>query len=491
MRIIVIQRLSFLMNYRKRIFMRGFRFSSKKRIRSLFELIFITLVGTLIGVALFGHGKATVGPLQTVLSLQPTFTGSTLVELGPLGEISFASHSGLVRVKIEVKSMTPALASELVVSNSKIDKLKSSLADNLRNSFIIIAAKASIAGAVFSFIFMLLAFRNFKRSLLSFILSLLISGAVATLAYLSYQPQAILQPVYRGLIQAAPSLIGSAKDIADNFDKYRDQMASLLSNVTALYNAGENLQDYTVPDDSIKVLHISDLHLNPQGWDMVKLLTKNFKVSVIVDTGDISDHGTVAEDPYLEEIGKFKIPYIYVRGNHDSMHTQEVISKFPNAHVLDNSSVLVNGLTFAGVGDPRFTPDKRNENNKANDLEVVMTARNFANYLRGAITGQSINPDLILVHDPAMAKELLSLSPLILAGHLHHRSSKFLDETTQLMVQGSTGGSGLRALSDGKADLLEATILFFDSDTKKLIAYNNITMSGLGYADVKISRHLS
>ena len=462
----------------------------KKRVRTLFELVFITLAGTLIGVALFGHGKAAVGPLQTVLSLQPTFSGGTLIELGPLGEISFASHSGLVGVKIEVKSMTPALATDLVSSNDKIDKLRSSVTDNLRSSFINVAIKAIIAGAIFSLLFMLLAFRSFKRSVISFILSLVISSAVAISAYLSYQPQAITQPVYRGLVQAAPSLIGSAKDIADNFDKYRDQMAGLLSNVTTLYNAGENLQDYSLPDDSIKVLHISDLHLNPQGWDMVKLLTKNFKVSVIVDTGDISDHGTPAEDPYLAEIGKLKVPYIYVRGNHDSKHTQEVISNFPNAYVLDNSAILINGLTFAGVGDPRFTPDKSEEYNEINDLDVATTARSFATYLRGAISGEPIKPDLILVHDPAMSKELLSLSPLILAGHLHHRSSKFLDETTQLMVQGSTGGSGLRALTDGKADSLEATILHFDPVTKKLIAWNNVTMSGLGYADVKISRHL-
>ena len=462
----------------------------KKRVRTLFELVFITLAGTLIGVALFGHGKAAVGPLQTLLSLQPTFSGGTLIELGPLGEISFASHSGLVGVKIEVKSMTPALATDLVSSNDKIDKLRSSVTDNLRSSFINVAIKASIAGALFSLLFMLLAFRSFKRSVISFILSLVISSAVAISAYLSYQPQAITQPVYRGLVQAAPSLIGSAKDIADNFDKYRDQMAGLLSNVTTLYSAGENLQDYSLPDDSIKVLHISDLHLNPQGWDMVKLLTKNFKVSVIVDTGDISDHGTPAEDPYLAEIGKLKVPYIYVRGNHDSKHTQEVISNFPNAYVLDNSAILINGLTFAGVGDPRFTPDKSEEYNEINDLDVATTARSFATYLRGAISGEPIKPDLILVHDPAMSKELLSLSPLILAGHLHHRSSKFLDETTQLMVQGSTGGSGLRALTDGKADSLEATILHFDPVTKKLIAWNNVTMSGLGYADVKISRHL-
>jgi hypothetical protein len=89
-----------------------------------------------------------------------------------------------------------------------------------------------------------------------------------------------------------------------------------------------------------------------------------------------------------------------------------------------------------------------------------------------------------------MSEELDSLSPLILAGHIHFRSSKILESGSQLMTQGSTGGSGLRMLTDGKSDPLQASILYFDPKTKKLLAWNDITMSGMGYADVKISRHV-
>ena len=461
----------------------------KRTKKKIVEFIILTIAGTLIGVSLFGHAKTSIGPLQTIVSLQPTIAGGTVIELGPLGEISFASHKGLIRVKIEVKSLTPDLATELVGSTDKLGELTNSVSNDFRRGFIEAAVKSSLAATGFSFILVFIAFRRFKLSLAASLLSLLISAAVAISAFISYQPQAIQQPTYRGLVQAAPSLIGSAKDIAQNFDKYRDQMAGLLSNVTKLYTAGENLQSYAIPDDSITVLYISDLHLNPQGWDMVKQLTKNFKISLIVDTGDISDHGTVAEDPYLNEIRNLKLPYIYVRGNHDSKHTEEVIRNFPNAHVLDNTAITLAGLTFAGVGDPRFTPDKTVAEKK-DDPDVALTARKFANYLRGSLTGEPVNPDVILVHDPAMSKELSNLSPLILAGHLHYRSTKFLPDKTLLMVQGSTGGSGFRMLTDGKADPLQATILHFDPITKKLIAWNDITMSGVGYADVKISRHI-
>lgn len=462
---------------------------NKKKIHRGIEFILLTLAGTLIGVSLLGQGKVSIGPLQTVLSLQPTISGGTVIDLGPLGEISFASHSGFVRVNIEVKSMTPSLATELVTSSSKIDKLRASVSDNFRSGFIQIAIKTSLAAAFISFIFIFVSFRRFKLSVGAFLLSLIISGGVASSAYLTYQPDAILQPVYRGLVQAAPSLIGSAKDIAKDFDKYRDQMTGLLSNVTNLYTAGDNLQNYALPDNSIAVLHISDLHLNPQGWDMVKQLTKSFKLDIIVDTGDITDHGSIAEDSYLSEIGRLKLPYIYVRGNHDSKHTEEVIKGFENAYVLDNSSITLSGLTFAGVGDPRFTPSKI-ENNRDKDPDVAATTRVFSRFLRGDLTGETIDADILLLHDPEASKELIGLSPLILTGHLHHRSTKFLDPYTLLMVQGSTGGSGLRTVADGKPDPLQASILHFDPDSKKLIAYNDISMSGLGYADVKISRFI-
>ncbi len=457
--------------------------------KRLFEFIILTIAGTLIGVTIFGNAKSSIGPLQTVVSLQPTVSGGTIIELGPLGQIAFASHSGLVKVRIEVKSLAPEKASEIVVSSDKLDKITGSISDDFRDGFIKAAVKSSLAGAIFAFILVYLALRRFTLSLKASLLSLIISGAVALSAFLSYQPKAIQQPTYQGLVEAAPTLIGSAKDIAENFDKYRDQMTELLNNVTKLYTTGESLKSYSVPDGSIAVLHISDLHLNPQGWDMVKELTKNFKISMVIDTGDISDHGSTAEDPYLDEIANLKIPYIYIRGNHDSKHTESVIRNFPNAEVLDNEAVSVQGITFAGVGDPRFTPDK-SVIEKKEDPEVALTARAFARYLKGSVTGRAINPDVILIHDPEMAKELEGISPLILAGHLHHRKTKILPDQSLLMVQGSTGGSGLRTLTNGEADPLQATILYFDPMTRKVIAWNDITMKGIGNAEITIARHL-
>jgi hypothetical protein len=59
------------------------------------------------------------------------------------------------------------------------------------------------------------------------------------------------------------------------------------------------------------------------------------------------------------------------------------------------------------------------------------------------------------------------------------------------MIEGSTGGSGLRAVSDERPDPLEATLLHISTRTGAVVAWDNVTMSGLGLMSVKISRHLA
>ena len=51
-----------------------------------------------------------------------------------------------------------------------------------------------------------------------------------------------------------------------------------------------------------------------------------------------------------------------------------------------------------------------------------------------------------MVHDPKQAAPLDGVVPLVLAGHTHERKVSELDDGTRLMVEGSTGGAGLRGL---------------------------------------------
>jgi hypothetical protein len=75
----------------------------------------------------------------------------------------------------------------------------------------------------------------------------------------------------------------------------------------------------------------------------------------------------------------------------------------------------------------------------------------------------------------------------VLAGHVHRREDVEQDGTL-LVVQGSTGGAGLRALEGEEPTPISLTVLYLDPDSGALQAYDDITLGGLGLNDARISR---
>ena len=94
----------------------------------------------------------------------------------------------------------------------------------------------------------------------------------------------------------------------------------------------------------------------------------------------------------------------------------------------------------------------------------------------------------MLTHDPATSGPLLGGPPVVLAGHTHKRRTETTDGTT-LLVQGSTGGAGLRALKGEEPTPVTLSVLYLDPETKRLQAYDDITLGGIGSSEARISRH--
>jgi hypothetical protein len=58
------------------------------------------------------------------------------------------------------------------------------------------------------------------------------------------------------------------------------------------------------------------------------------------------------------------------------------------------------------------------------------------------------------------------------------------------LIEGSTGGAGLRALDHDEPTPLEASVLYFSRTTHELQAYDDITLGGLGLTSVSVVRHI-
>jgi hypothetical protein len=79
---------------------------------------------------------------------------------------------------------------------------------------------------------------------------------------------------------------------------------------------------------------------------------------------------------------------------------------------------------------------------------------------------------------------------MALFGHLHYRKVTRGKDGTWEMIQGSTGGSGLRALEPKTPANIELSVLFVDPSSGDLVAYDDITLGGLGLASAQINRHV-
>ena len=206
----------------------------------------------------------------------------------------------------------------------------------------------------------------------------------------------------------------------------------------------------------------------------------------VVDTGDITDWGSEPESQLLARIGRIGVPYVYVRGNHDSRGTQRAVAA-EGAVVLDGDAVEVAGLRMWGIGDPRFTPDKSQPTGRDVEAEQIEA---FAPRLRARLLrSRPDTVDLVAVHDARAASEIGDLVPLVLAGHTHQSREDRIGVAT-LLVEGSTGGAGLRGLQGEEPEPLACSILYFEPTTDRLLAYDRLTVDGFGGAGARIERHL-
>jgi predicted phosphodiesterase len=281
-------------------------------------------------------------------------------------------------------------------------------------------------------------------------------------------------------------VVGNADRIVSEFSVYGDQLAGIVENVTGLYAVTSQLPILTSNQDVVRVLHISDLHLAPQAWDVVRTVSENYDVDVIVDSGDITDHGSKPENRYVQEIRHLRAPYVWVRGNHDSVITERAMRRLKNVVVLDGHVRRIKGLTFLGMGDPTFTPDK----------SVALSDDALAAYVAGAADDLAAKAesaggvDVAVFHDPAPIEVLDGLASMTLSGHNHYRKVWRGEAGTWFMKQGSTGGSGLRALEPKEPADIALSVLYVDRESGDLLAYDDISLGGLGLASAEINREV-
>lgn len=448
--------------------------------------ISVGIVGSWLGLRLAGATHVSTGPFQVRLS-SDIGPGATKIELPPFGSVSANTHDSPIRLNatledIHIQSLKQSL------EDQGLDRLVATIERDAVSAVKAYAIKAFLVAIVGAALLALAVFRTRWRLVVIAVLTggLLVGGS-ELVAVATYRTSAFRAPTYSGSLALAPDMIGPLTDAGADIDYFRVELAQVVDGATRAYTTIE--QNPLGRKDEIRILHISDMHLSPLGEDLALQLAEGFNVDAVLDTGDVSSFGTPMENVVLASIAKFRVPYIFVRGNHDSKKTQEAIAQIANAKVLDGTTAKVAGLSIYGLGDPTFTGEKTGPSDPQAFAEAAAVA---GQQVLADVQSMLHPPDIVAVHDDRMAGSVAGLVPLVVSGHFHQQRAEVVYGTLYLR-DGTTGGAGFETFLPEEGEPLSAEILHFRPATggqpPQLIAYDVIEQFPAS-GDLTLTRHL-
>src|SRR4051812_24911318 len=377
---------------------RAYRHQWTRRIRLAAAIGVIGIGGAVIGTMLFAHATIAVGPFRAEMSISPSIQGGTEVDIPPLGSLHLDSHDGPLHLKVNLGSLDQIRTEALIDDPAAISSAGENAVTDVRSGVVRLGIRTLGIAVLSALILSALVFRNVRRVAAAGLTALAVTLGSAGLAVVTLRPGSIAEPRYEGLLVNAPAVVGDARRIADNYGRYSDQLQQIVSNVSRLYTTVSALPVYEPAGNTTRILHVSDLHLNPSSWGLIRTVVQTFDIDAVIDTGDMVDWSSAAETSYVSSIPSVGVPYIYVRGNHDSTAIQTAVGRQRNAVVLDNKITTVDGLTIAGIGDPEFTPDKSETPAAVADpatSPLTLAGTELAQTIQAA--GKPV--DIALVHD--------------------------------------------------------------------------------------------
>jgi predicted MPP superfamily phosphohydrolase len=438
-----------------------------RRAGAILACIAVGVAGAWLGMALLARTSVPLGPFRVEIDVG-FGRGETRVGLPPFGALTADTHLSPLALRATLEDVGVERLTD-IVDRRGIDGLVTEVERDARERVTVVAwrapAAAGLGGAVLAF---LVFRRRWKLVAGGFASAVLIVIASEVLLLETFQVSAFSEPTYSGSLGLAPDLIGPVRETTGRFDDLREGLEQVVDGAVSAYTT---LRTTTPLDgDVITVLHISDIHASPLGMDFARQVALGFDVDLVVDTGDLTSFATPVESLIVSKIGSFGRPYVFVRGNHDSIALQAAVAHQPNAVVLDGHAREVAGLRILGLGHPAFTPARGVPVDDEAFLEFV---REGAETLEEDLDGLDDPVDLVAVHDDRMTETVVGRVPLVISGHFHETRATVVNGTLLLRI-GTTGGSGA-GIFRGFDIPFSAEILYFSrEEDPKLLAYDVI-----------------
>ncbi len=433
--------------------------------------ILVGVAGAALALQAFAKTTVDAGPFQ--VQLEADFGRSvTDISLPPLGRLRADTHGAPLHLRASLREVDVEALQEGL--RRGVDSVAAEVERNTLAEAGRFAGWVVLVGVVGAAALGLLAFRTRWLE----VLRATVAGLVAVVlsvgfTAIGYNTAAFQAPTYTGSLRLVPQLFGPVEGAIERVGYFRDELRRVVAGAARAYAAVES--NPLGRGDEVRVLHISDIHLSTLGYGFAQELARSFDVDLVVDTGDTTSFGAPNEEFILSEIPDFELPYVWVRGNHDSADFQDALGRLENTVVLDGETADVDDFTIYGLGHPYFNEQRGTPTGDEDVVELVEAAAERVTADVGALPEP---PDIVLVHDDRMAAGIAGMVPLVLSGHFHENREEVVDGTVFLRV-GTTGGAGPTGFTAEGDVPFSAEVLYFrpdeDGDGMQLVAWDVVT----------------
>jgi predicted MPP superfamily phosphohydrolase len=441
--------------------------------RRLATLAAIAALGGMAAVATLGLTSRTegpVGPGQVEVSARWRWSGRTALLVPPLGTVSAATHDAPLGLRAQVTRLDVDQLESLVTGDRPDEVLRDEAADDLGPLIRSLAVRALVAALIVGgLVGALVPHRRWTTVLAGAAGGVAVVALLLAVAWRDYQVEAFEEARFDGALERAPQIARTLQRHVDSFDEVRSRIEALGLQVTSLYAATTTDQVAASSGETV-ILHVSDIHSNPVGLEVVDQLASQFEVDAVLDTGDLTSFGLPLESRITALVARIRVPYLLVPGNHDSPTNRRAFRASGAMVVLNGQTVDVDGIDILGVGDPNYTADNELDRDER-DLGLARQRDRIRQLV------DRHRPDVLAVHNPVQAVAADGEVPLVVAGHVHERRFEELDGGTLVLTSGSTGATGIGAFTTVERERYEAQLLRFVGS--RLVAVDAIEMEGV------------
>lgn len=293
-----------------------------------------------------------------------------------------------------------------------------------------------------------------------------VAAALVLTSVLTFDSDALKHPRYSGPIEDAPRVIALLREA-------QGDLAGVTRNINKTIAGLERIHRQIVeqaapsPQNTTKLLLISDVHNNPLGLLIARELADRFSVDGILDAGDFTDRGSPPEAALFARFATFSEPHIIVGGNHEDSAVMQQVRKIRGVSVLDaggNDFATIGDITILGDSDPNSHSVSSDPFNEVARREIPLQCDRLAERVL------ELRPQIVMVHDPRQGECAADLArssdvPLVFAwGHTHRQAY----EKHGSVVGVSAGTSGANGIKSGRPAPYGFALLEFDRETSAL-----------------------